>query len=151
MAALSNRQFARQVNAEGASRSVRTGEEAPKTGVYVSTPNREQQYRNDVSPGAVGRHMQKLVNDRRGGYQGGWKEGKGSVYLDHSVRTTTLGLAVGLGRAYEQKAVYAPQRKSGQYIDTSPGSPEAEKIIKNVRVNGSRYTKANRPKLRKDI
>lgn len=116
MSALSNRQFAHDANARGASRRLDTHEAAPADGVYVSTPGHERRIKGRANARDVARHALTLRGKQ--GYQGGWRQ-DGETYLDHSVRTHTPAVAATLGRQWKQKSIYDARHDS--YID--PNGP----------------------------
>lgn len=153
MGVLSNRQFHDRVRAEGgASRDIHSLQEAPSSGGFVSTPGSERTHTDEeFTPHAVGAHLKEARANKGTGYQGGWENREAPerpFYLDHSRRTLSVGLAVGLGHVYGQDSVYAPRhpaaRASGGYIKMN--SALAKQVIAETRVNGSNYPKRGRSK-----
>lgn len=124
MSVLSDRQFADQVNAGGASRRLKDKAPAPASGFYVSTPKFEQAIQRPVTAKDAAQHRDRILSERQQGYQGGWNQ-DGTRYLDHSIRVDDLSTAVALGRRFNQKSVYdagADKYHSGFGKRTAPKS-----------------------------
>lgn len=103
---LSNAEFAEKVNEGGASRRVSDLTEAPKTGVYVSTPDLERKKDGPVTADDAASHRDLIISTRgqHSAYQGGWTDDQ--RYLDHSINVENVPTAAALALRWKQKSVY---------------------------------------------
>lgn len=138
MSRVSDEQFAHLANTGGASRRVITREEAPKSGVYVSTPDLEQRYDHNVTAKDVAEHRQRILNTRGAKgvqFQGGWPE-DGRVYLDHSINAKHLSNGFVLARPdrWDQKSMYDADK--GVYHSTSRRAPRQVERASGIKRRG---------------